>query len=363
MAYEINPDLFKKVNSASDLPDILDEVKYSLDYLTKTFPDENTFVIQVANRFDHHQGWRLPENDLLDGKRPALCALSRVHMGMTSASLALGAKIFRNIDADASALYENKAIAIYERARKDDTQVSAFERDITNNFYYDPTDTDNMALAAAEIYLLTKNQKYLDDGISYAPPASRFVTWAELNAFANYRLAVCGDEKAKDRLLKQINTFEHDNAWNLPGKHYSWGSLPCWIGKANAGMLAQRLNGNEDLTTPFFGVLDYTFGCNNWGIAMVASNDLRDSIKNIYNFVWHVLKKLPVGALSEGPGDRPRHEKLKKYFDTPVNSWTEEFNTSEGVFYDNAFDFMIQESTIWGQGNLILMLALAHLSE
>jgi hypothetical protein len=346
-AYLENPSLFVKVQSTSNLPDILDEAKHSLDYLLKTFPDENTFVIQVGDGRDHEQGWRMPEMDALDGKRPALCALSRAHMGSTAAALALGANVFKDIDANAAAKYREKAKAIYARARQSDTQASAFERNATNDFYYDQTDIDNMALAAAE----------LGEVNDYAPPAASEVSWGEWNSFANYRLAKQGDEAAKNRLLLEAARYERENIWNLPGD-YIWGSLHRWIGMANAHLRVQRLQGKE-LSLPFLGVLDYVFGRNNWGIAMLASADLPYSIRNVYNGIYRLIGVFPTGALSEGPGDRATHLEMQKYFTVPKNNPFEKFNTEAGVFYDNADDFMIQESTIGGQGDLLLMLALA----
>jgi len=350
-AYQENPSLFVKVHSPSNLPDILDEAKYGLDYLAKTFPDENTFVIQVGDVRDHDQGWRLPKMDALDGKRPALCALSRAHMGSAAAALALGAQVFKDLDAASAALYESKAKAIYARARQNDTQASAFERAVTNDFYYDQTDADNMALAAA----------YLGETKMYAPPAAYEVSWGDWNAFANHRLALLGDAAAKKRLLQEVVRYnrsdEIDNVWNVTGG-YTWGSLHRWIGMANAYERASRLDG-KSFTAPFLGVLDYVFGRNNWGIAMLASADLPYSVRNIYNGIYRLTKAFPVGALSEGPGDKEMHIKMRQWFSIPENSPFEEFNTSAGVFYDNADDFMIQESTIGGQGDLLLMLALA----
>jgi hypothetical protein len=127
---------------------------------------------------------------------------------------------------------------------------------------------------------------------------------------------------------------------------------------SNAHLLAQRIDGSKE-SSIFDGVLDYTFGRNNWGIAMIASADLPYSIRNIYNGIYRITKTFPTGALSEGPGDKQAHKKMRKYFAVPANSPFEKFNTSAGVFYDNADDFMIQETTVGGQGDFILMLALA----
>jgi len=362
-AYKINPSAFKKKRSSSQLPDILDEAKHCLDYLAKTFPDENTFVIQVGDRKDHHEEPRLPQDDLLDGKRPALCAISRVHMGSAAAALALGANIFSGINADDAAVYKSKAIAIYARSQKKDAQVSAFERDKVNDFYYDDTDEDNMALAAVELFNLTKEQRYLEDGKKLSPHASWSVSWDNWNAFANYRLAQAGDEKAKERLIEEALNYEHDDIWKLPNQSYGWGTLSIlWIGSANAHMLAHNYNGNKNYSDVFLGVLDYTFGRNNWGISMIACEDLPFSIKNIYNSIYKITKVFPDGAVSEGPAARKMHEQMKKYFSISSDNPFDKFNTSQGVFYDNDEDFVIQESTITGQANFILMIALASLN-
>lgn len=357
-AYQENPSLFVKVQSASSLPDVLDEAKYSLDYLAKTFPDANTFVIQVGDGKDHNQGWRMPEMDALDGKRPALCALSRVHMGSAAAALALGAQVFQTLDAPAAAIYREKAIAIYARARQPDAQASAFERDATNDFYYDATDADNMALAAAELYRLTGTSSYLDEAKAYAPPAAYEVSWGDWNFDANHLIAKLGDTASKTRAQNEASRYENDNIWQAPG-NYTWGTLHRWIGMANAHMRSQRDLQESSHSEPFLGVLDYTFGRNNWGISMLASADLPYSIQNIYNGIYRLTEAFPVGALSEGPGDKPTHDDMTHYFTVPANSSFEKFNTSAGVFYDNADDFMIQESTVGGQSDLILMLALA----
>ncbi|MCL2284268.1 MAG: glycoside hydrolase family 9 protein [Fibromonadales bacterium] len=325
-------------------PEMLDEAKYSLDYLLKTFPDENTFIIQVGDANDHKQGWRLPENDALNGKRPALCAISRAHMGSTAAALALGSQVFQKIDSSAATLYASKAKAIYERAKKNDAQPSAFERGPTNDFYFDQTDDDNMALAAA----------YLGEGSKYAPVPGYWVSWSEWNSFANHVLAEQGNEAAKNRLLFEVSRYEKDNAWNAPGD-YTWGTLHRWIGMANAHSRAHK-----DLTAPFLGVLDYVFGRNNWGVAMVASHNLPNSIRNIYNGIYRLTGNFPLGALSEGPGDRAMHNDIKKYFESfMAHTPLDKFSTAGAVFYDSADDFMIQEATIGGQGDFLLMLSIA----
>jgi hypothetical protein len=366
-AYQENPSLFT-TTSSSGLLDILDEAKWSLDYLAKTFPDDNTFVIQTGDKNDHR--WdvrgdsRMPNEDVLDGKRPALCALARSQMGSTAAALALGAKVFEQLDADAATLYKEKAKAIYARARKDDTQPSAFERDVTNDFYHDTSYVDNMALAAAELFRLTEQQNYFDDAVAYAPahtPGAEVKTsWIHWFGFANHLMAKLGDEAAKGRILEEVAQYEPANIWNSSGDFYTWGTLHNWVGMASMHLRTKRdLQGATELTAPFLGTLDYVFGRNNWGVAMLASPDLPNSIRNVYSQIYTLTGAFPVGAVSPGPAGREWRDGQNEWLGDLKNTPFDRFNTPAVVFNDDSNDYVIQETTLTIQGDMILMLALA----
>ncbi|MDR1760639.1 MAG: glycoside hydrolase family 9 protein [Fibrobacter sp.] len=362
-AYEENPLFFTP--SKNSLPPILEEAQTALIYLLKTFPDENTFIIQTGNGEDHEQGWRLPQNDPLDGKRPALAAISQVHMGFTAAALARGAKVFMPFNSALAAEFKEKAIAIYRRALKKDAIPYAYEMNNTNPFYRDLNEKDQMALAAAELFFLTHDSGYLEQAKLWAPGSASEVSWADQNFNANFRLALAlaGAAGAKKRIIEEANRYGGYFPWNTPD-YFTWASLHRWIGMANAKYLAERESG-KNAPALFYGVLDYVFGNNNWGIAMIASENLPYGIQNIYNGIYRLTGAFPKGALSEGPGDRAMHNDMKKYFETalpPVNFF-EPFNTEVSVFYDSRDDFMIQEATLTGQADLLFMLALASPKE
>lgn len=368
LAHQLQPSLFTRVNSRSDLPDLLDEARHGLEFLMKVFPDENTFIIQVGDERDHEQGYRLPENDPLDGRRPALCALSRVHMGAAAAALALGARTFgpagRAADAER---YTRQAQAIFTRARRTDTVPTAFERGRVNDFYHDPGDADQMALAAAELSALTGERACLEQAIALAPPPGREVSWADWNWLANAALAP-HDAASRARLLAETGAYgaraAGDGApWSIPGR-YVWGSLHRWIGAANATRLASRLAGpSAQGDALFHGILDYVFGRNNWGVSFLFSETLPNTLRHIYSPAYRLLGAFPTGALSEGPGDRATHDTLERFFRTAPDDPLARFNTPVGVFHDNASDFMCQEATIGGQADLVLMLTLASLED
>lgn len=361
-AYRLKPDLFTKQRSPTELPDVLDEAKHGLEFLLRVHPDRDTFVIQVGNAADHGQPARLPEEDKLDGKRPALCALSQVHMGAAAAALALGARTFADLGAtDDAARYGAMARKIYERARESDAIPTAFERDDVNDFYRDPDARDELALAATELFALTGEAPYLEQAKAYAPPAASEVSWGAWNWLANAALAP-HDAAAKQRLHDEVSGYcrhatESGAPWSAPGR-YGWGSLHRWIGMANAARVAER---SPESAALFWTIADYTFGRNNWGVSFLFDESVPNTLRHLYSPAYKILHKFPAGALSEGPGDRALHDSLAKYFTIAADDPFQRFNTPAAVFFDDSSDFMCQEATISGQADIVLLLTLASL--
>ena len=368
LAYRLQPELFGQVYSRSSLPDVLDEARHGLEFLMKVHPDRDTFVIQVANAEDHRQGLRLPEDDKLDGRRPALCALSRAHMGAAAAALALGARTFGDLGlTDDMARYSVMARKIYARALEAGTVPTAFERDKVNDFYRDPDPADQLAVAAMELFALTEDETYLAQARELAPPPAKEVGWGDWNWLANAALAP-HDAAARQRLLDETAGYvrharERGAPWGIPSR-YVWGSLARWVGIANAARQTARLHGpSPERDALYWGIVDYTFGRNNWGVSFLFDEQLPNTLRHLYSPVYKLLKRFPTGALSEGPGGRRLHDSLSHYFKIPADDPFHRFNTPAGVFFDNDTDFMCQEATITAQADLVLLLTLASLPE
>ncbi len=390
LAHRWNPGLFTGAARADGaLPPLLVEARHGLRFLARVFPDDDTFVIQVGDERDHDQPFRLPEDDRLDGRRPALAALSRVHLASASAALAAGAATFRALGSDHGAeagAWADLARRMYARAQKPDTLVTAFERGGVNDFYRDTTDVDQLALAAAELFNLTGDRSYLDDARRHAPPPAREVSWSSWHAHANAALAP-HDTAALRRLEEEASHYaahaaKEGRPWGIPSR-LVWGSLHRWIGAAHAAHRADLLRSESEnegerarkrsaqlhAHFPFHSAMvDYTFGRNAWGVSFLFSEELPNTVRHLYSPMYHLLKKFPTGALSEGPGNTETHQRLQKYFDDARAAhklpWRPElarFNTRAAVFSDDAADFMTQEATIGGQADLILLLALAEL--
>jgi hypothetical protein len=189
------------------------------------------------------------------------------------------------------------------------------------------------------------------------------VGWSDWNWLANAALAP-HDPAAKQRLHDELAGYLQHAAtqgapWGLPGG-YVWGSLPRWIGMANAVRLADN---SPEARALFWAVTDYTFGRNNWDVSFLFDESLPNTLRHLYSPTYKLLRKFPAGALSEGPAPRARHDAMAKYFTIPADDSFHRFNTPAAVFFDNDTDFVCQEATITAQADILILLALASRAE
>ncbi|MFP4418492.1 MAG: glycoside hydrolase family 9 protein [Chitinispirillaceae bacterium] len=358
-AWETNPKAFTTVLSDSDLPDVLDEALHGLNYLMKMHPQPDLFVIQVGNYLDHQQQLRLPENDALDGRRPALCAISPAHMGLTAAALAKGARVFEDIGDEALAdTFLRKARSVYARALEPDAlEVAAYEKDETNDFYRDNSLDDNMALGAIELFKATGDSSYLLQALDYDIDAGEWIGWTTYNWSVHTAI---DDENSRTNARRAMEYFigNMDNIWGIP-LSYTWSSLLGWNGVgAAAGNWHRRYPDSAALDLNL-KMVDYLFGRNNWGVSFLSSTRLPNTIRRNYNPIYRLKDIFPQGAVALGPADRPTHQEMEQYFGTPPASGLDSFHTQEAVFYDWEKDFMTSETVTMSQSYAIWLLATA----
>ncbi len=365
-AYEVNPIIFKKKYSKTDLVDILDEAKWGLKWLMKAMPDTNSFIIQIGDMEDHSIGLRLAHQDKLDGKRPALLALSPTQLGYSAAALALGSKIFRSLGDEKTAnKYQLQAELYFRRALSPEAKSIAWYT-ANFHFYNDESKYDNLELAASELYKLTNKQFYLDKAIEFGDKtrSSGWRSWEDVSMASH--LSLMNNYKiVKNDLRLDLDNYQKvskspGNVWSLPTK-YVWAGLYTYIGVANAAFEYQLQTKNRRYELMALNLLDYVLGKNNWGICFVATKKVPYSIQNPFSQTYTLQADLfPTGAISEGPGDSRSHSENSSYFgfDETIEP-TYKFNTDKGVFYDHDKDFMCMETIISGIADGIYLLSLA----
>jgi hypothetical protein len=369
-SYETAPELFDgvKLYSTTSLDDLLDECKWGLDFLMKTMPDANEFIIQTGGAADHNQ-WpqRLPENDQLDGQRECYSSFSRTQMGLTAAALALGAKIFGDKGMTAIATnYRNMAIQIYTAA-KSSTTANAWWQGGFEVFYADNTFNDNMELAAIELYRLTNTASYLTDAQNYgnAAGSAGWSSWGNLNLTAHCRLLpyYAGIQGS---ITADLNTFlgianGTNNRWRLP--HNSvWGSLYSQFSVAHGALQYKMASGSTAYDQFGYDVADYTWGRNPWGLGFIATQTIPGTITTSYAPIYKLQpSKFPHGEIAEGPAPASAHSSNSPYFYPAHNPglWHSQFNTSQFTFFEQPGDYVCMETTICGLADGLFLFTLA----
>jgi endoglucanase len=353
-AYELNPQLFIKKYSKTDLIDILDEARVGLEYLCKTMPNEKEFIIQVGD-FDDDNGFvTLPNKDDRDGKRPAYSILTAPQMGMSAGALALGSNIFSSLGLTGQAQrYQKMAEKIYATAEKLTTPPAWLEKDY--ELFKDDSKYDNLEIAARELYALTHKKEYFDAANKWAGRAKNGggISWDVQNLQAHLRIAD-KDSSVNNFIREDLGgLLSHatapGNYWNLPAD-YAQQALYSWMEAASAACLYQLKNKNEKYEPLISSVINYLFGCNNWGVCFIALQSENKSVRAFRTPIYNLQKRLfPEGGIPFGPTDAKSHAEGEKWCCTDFTvEPTYRFNTVNAEFYDTSDDPSCMDSAIYG---------------
>lgn len=363
-AYNLAPESFVKKYSNSSLVDILDEAKFGLEYLLKVMPNDKDFIINVGG-YDSENGIRLPHEDVMEGKRTAYSIFSSSDMGLTAAALALGSSTFKNIDAAFAEKCKSTAIKIYDKASSGKFGAEWIEKDYP--LYPDESDKDNLLIASAELYNLTKDANYLTKAKTYSDKleAAWWAGWEVLNMPAQSLIA---DKhgNAKKFFKEDLDGFlsksdSKDNIWNLPLDYTTNGLYNCFVIGISAGLYTKIFD-DKTYGNMVLNVLNYGFGLNNWGVSFTAVPSIKQSVRRFNLPTYKLQTRLfPEGAVSIGPCDKETHDGESKWIldDVRVN-YCYPFNTKAVVFLDHDDDYMTMEARINGAAENIYLMTLAN---
>lgn len=280
LAYRDAPYAFQDLDTTG-VPQVLNEAPIGLDWLEKMWnPNEPMLYVQVGSEADHNQGWRLPEDDTLDGtaQRPVYPAdpgKGANLAGKTAAAFALAAQLYGEpatpvYDSAQANHYRALAEAIYAWGQsRPDSQPS-----VPSYFYDETTWQDDMALAAAELYRLTDDTTYRDQARNYAQAAGPawWFSWGDLNGLAHAELARTDAgyvATAAGFLAQDLAGFQSSAAaspWGMASaNNLVWGSLFPILGAALEARWYEELTGSIAYQPLARAQVDFVLGRNPWG--------------------------------------------------------------------------------------------------
>ncbi len=287
-AYEQFPDLFDNLNtnipeSSNNIPDILDEAKWNLDWMLD-MQDPNDGGVYSKLTSAQFDGVVMPENGQ---SAPRYVIQKSTASALNFAAvMAVAARVYKQVDATYASQCLTAAQAAWNWARSNpevyynQSEVNnMFDPDIATGTYQDINIDDELIWAAAELYITTNDDSYYTS-IDWSLILSREIpNWPHVDFLPIYSLLLHKDDLTavgasdiqflQDKLISKaddIRDYYETSAHRSPSG-YDWRSF-VWGGNgitANMGVLlikAYYLTGDNTHLNAAIGSFDYLLGRN-----------------------------------------------------------------------------------------------------
>ncbi len=263
--------------SGNGTPDLLDEARYELEWMLK--------MQDAATGGVYHKVTAavFPETVLaVDETDPLIVSpISAAATGDFAAVMAKASVLYADYDADfaAKCLEASKSAYAWLEANPD---AKGFWNpdDIVTGEYPDNFVTDEKLWAAAELYIATGEQKYLDGVNSLMAEKYRFgLGWADIGAYALYDLIKAENvdatvkEAAKTVFLEKADKYLAScktNAFFMGLSAYNWGSNMDVAQNGEMLLMANKISPNPEYVEYAQKHRDYIFGVNGVGYCYVT---------------------------------------------------------------------------------------------
>ncbi len=269
-AYEANPELYSDSigipESGNGTPDILDEVRYELEWMKKMQRSDGGVYHKVT--CENFPGYVSPEAETA----PLIVTpVSTTSTADFCASMALAYEFYKDIDEAFAQDCLERAELAWSFLEANPNLIFTNPTDITTGDYGDNSDYDERYWAAAQLYRATGNSKYENalNGMS----AYKGLDWSTVGDYGN--IAILTDKKiskdssiytkAKNIVISQADKFttvSNNSPYGAAITKFDWGSN---MTVANAGIIlstAYNITGDEKYLNAANAQIDYLLGTN-----------------------------------------------------------------------------------------------------
>jgi endoglucanase len=399
IAYRDHPTAFGDAHQADGLPgangvpDILDEARHGLEWLSRMFPGDGTVFNQLGDDRDHAFA-DLPVNDSSDygwgrgGPRPVYPCTGKPQgllehknrstgiastAGKFASAFALGAQVLRDRDPSFAEALAAKAVAAYEIGRANPGVCQTAPAGAPY-FYEEDSWADDMELAAIELYALTDAQRYLDEAIAYASrepvtpwmgaDTANHYQWFPWHNYGHYEIWRHGSTDVREVMVDYYRrgleavAGRADNGFRV-GVPFIWCSNNLMASFATQALLYRKMSGDDAYRNLETSAVDWLFGANPWGVSMVIGLPAHGVFPlDPHSVVSRELGLQLTGGLVDGPVYRSIFENLRG-----ITLYNEDeyapFNTGRAVYHDDYGDYSTNEPIMDGTANLAYVLAAA----
>jgi endoglucanase len=398
MAYRDYPRATADRHRADGLPgsngvaDILDEARHGLEWLLRMFPERELLLNQLGDDRDH-SFWDLPVNDSSDygwgrgGFRPVYPCTGQPQgllknknrstgkastAGKYAAAFALGAQLFQKQDPAFAAKLRDKGIEAYDVGLQYPGACQTAPAGAAY-FYEEDNWIDDMQLGAAQLYALTREQRYRQQAMEYArrepvtpwlgADTARHYQWFPWHNNGHYELWRHGTAAQKRELagfyrdgLSRV-AARANNGFRI-GIPFIWCSNNLMASFATQAHLYRRMTGDHRFIEYEFAALDWLFGTNPWGVSMIIGYPNTGRVALHPHSV--VADRMGVHTQKGGLLDGPVYQSIFKNLQWVRLLQPDEyaiFNTGFIVYHDDMGDYSTNEPIMDGTANLTYLLS------
>jgi len=340
--------------SGNGIPDILDEVKWGVEWLLK-MQDENGGVHHKVS-IKQWTGEHLPHQEK---DQRFIFKISSTGTAGAIAVFALSHQIFKQYDnSDFAEKLKQASLKGWGFLEANPVAVplGGFSNppDVYGGEYGDNLDTDERLWAAVELYKITKEKKYLDYfHVNYKKfwnESFYVISWKDLRNFAFYSYLNLDSNDINidkniysdlenlhriyiDRLIKNIEDSKYD--YVLRQEEFYWGSNSVALGYAYDLIQAYKLYEDQKYFEAALSQLNYILGKNPLGISFVTGVGSY-SVNNPYHQFSHQDdNELPVPGMLVGGANYYTHYRNKKISEFTAKNYEDYFK-----------NFMVNEPAI-----------------
>lgn len=258
--------------SGNSMPDLLDEVLWNLDWISSMQDPEDGGVYHKLTTLNF-EGAVMPHQAV--AQRYVVQKTTAAALNF-AAVMAKASRVLSEFEADQpgkAALFSQQAIKAWLWASKNPAIYYQQPADVSTGAYGDTHLADEFAWAAAELFLLTGEQPYLQQFFQLAQPVQT-ASWASVSSLGYFSLAkeanrltvqqrqlvVSAITKVADQFVVQHQASAYKVAM-LPDD-FVWGSNAVAMNKAILLYKANQITAKAGYVEAMQGLVDYVLGRN-----------------------------------------------------------------------------------------------------
>lgn len=321
--------------SGNSMPDVLDEILWNLDWIsTMQDPADGGVYHKLTNlNFD---GTIMPDKAVAPRYMVQKATAATLNF---AAVMAKASRVFSEFDAQQpgkAALFKQQAIKAWQWASKNPAIYYQQPADVSTGAYGDKSLADEFAWAAAELYLLTGEQPYLQQFFQLAQPVQA-ASWASVSALGYFSLAkeakrltpeqqqlvVSAITKVADQFVAQHQASAYKVAM-LPGD-FVWGSNAVAMNKAILLYKANQITAKAGYVEAMQGLVDYVLGRNPLDLTYVTGFGFK-SPQHIHHRPSQAdAVQAPVPGWLAGGAQPGQQDKCKYSSKLPAKSYADDY--------------------------------------